>query len=239
MGSLAAVEGGGVCWRPTSSLLCRLAAASPCAPPTPEEALRVFESLLPGQPFYERPHGGHMCVSCTPRVCTPPPPQPQPRWGGGYQQCGVSGRWPRVAGDSLMVAGYMGMGSWPGRLCAEGCTPQTGLTRVCVLVCTRDRVSEAPALGWLWGVYCTLGGVCTTSDCGTFAWGLCVCTRQGPELSPRGHVSQQWVWSGPHGVCINGANWHLAAWECRASHRVCVSRHEQPRGCLEGRWAPV
>lgn len=62
------------------------------APAHPGGRTESFKSLLPGQPFYKHPHGGHMCVSCTPRVCTPPLPWPPAQPGKGEQAEAAKGQ---------------------------------------------------------------------------------------------------------------------------------------------------
>lgn len=83
-------------------LLTHLVVSALLSHPYPRGRAQSFNLLLPGQPFYERPHGGHMCVSCSPHVCLP---HPQSQLGrvnrGGH----------RMPGDSFMGAGPVGVGS--------------------------------------------------------------------------------------------------------------------------------
>lgn len=150
---------------PSSLLL-----SAPPLHPYPRGRAWSFKSLLPGQPFYERPHGGHMCTSCSPCVWLP---HPQSRLGrvsrGGHGQL-VTASWGLAQDGRALASSEGGGGPWsppldhrvwrvrrPQELWGF-CTCCMLCVCVCVGLCTsagRDRDTDKEQL-YCW---CGLAGV--------------------------------------------------------------------------------
>lgn len=145
-------EGGRVSWCPASRLAPHslTLAPLPLPLPTPEEEPSFSSHCCQGNHFTSV-HMVGTCVCPAPHVSAGAHPQGlQPGRGGGYQRCGVSRRWPGAAGDSLMVAGRGGVGSWLGCMCARGlCLPDWPSTCVCMCRHARQCLGLSCAV-WLW-----------------------------------------------------------------------------------------
>lgn len=107
--------------------------SAPVPLPTPEEEPGLSSRCYQGNHFTSV-HMVGTCVCPAPHVSVRPCPHgSQPRPGGrGSRRCAVSGGGQGAAGNSLMIAGGVGVGSWSGYGYADGlCFPDRHGVCVC------------------------------------------------------------------------------------------------------------